>query len=240
MEILSFLQTTAWFAKKDARGIIAFQNTTRSLSWKGENVSNSLSQLFDAVDTLALENFQYYYKKGRQHSLLSRYLRISAWFFGFLGLMCPLLINTGIDVFSEFTKFGYVFLAISGTNLSANALFGGTSGHIRYVSAQLEIEDVIAKFRIRWAHYLCTGEFMSEFAKPVSKTATVETTANPPTVTPSHVLTEAEILHNGFAILHAYANKFNEITIQETKQWTADVGKALADFQSQTKTSPSK
>lgn len=110
----------------------------------------SLSQLFRAVDDLAEAEVSYYYRRRGTRAWISGLARFGAWVFGSIGLLLLLLAATATPDFKAVSQYGYVFLAAAASCLGANSLFGGTEGHIRFVSTQLELEKLITSARIRW------------------------------------------------------------------------------------------
>ena len=48
------------------------------------------------------------------------------------------------------SKLGYVFLAAAAASLAGNELFGGTERHVRYVSTQYRIEELMQQFNLDW------------------------------------------------------------------------------------------
>jgi hypothetical protein len=125
-----------------------FRQKTAGLIWQPEELIASLSTLFDAVDDLAVSEVKYYYNRRWWSSVLSTCSRLLAWLLGTLGLVAP-LIATATNV-PNLTNWGFVLLALSAGLLGLNALFGGTSGHIRFVSAQLKLEQAVTLSRVEW------------------------------------------------------------------------------------------
>ena len=85
--------------------------------------------------------------------------------------------------------------------MAANALFGGTDGHIRFVTTQLEIERIITKSRICWCEYMAS-----------QKVGGVNTSI-------------------GFEKILAYANELHESTIAETGRWGETLLRELAKYE---------
>ena len=121
---------------EDPRRLREFRNATQGLVWDDGKVVESLTQLFRAVDKLAEAEVSYYYRRRGTRAWISGIARLSAWLFGSIGLLLPLLAVTTNPGFKEWTQYGYVFLAAAASCLAANSLFGGTEGHIRFVSTQ--------------------------------------------------------------------------------------------------------
>ncbi len=186
---------------EDPRRLNAFRNSMQGLVWDDGNVVESLTQLFRAVDELAEAEVSYYYRRRGTRAWISGITRLSAWLFGSVGLLMPLLAVTANPEFKEWAQYGYVFLAAAASCLAANSLFGGTEGHIRFVSTQLELEKMIAKARISWCQYL------------------------------SQQGNDNQDSESGFLLIHDYANELHTITISETGHWGETLLKELAMFQ---------
>ena len=186
---------------EDPRRLHAFRNATQGLVWDDGNVVESLTQLFRAVDKLAEAEVSYYYRRRGTRAWISGIARLSAWLFGSIGLLLPLLAITTNPEFKEWTQYGYVFLAAAASCLAANSLFGGTEGHIRFVSTQLELEKMITKARISWCQYLSSQGNDNQDSE------------------------------SGFLLIQDYANDLHTITISETGRWGVALLKELAKFQ---------
>lgn len=128
--------------------------------------------------------------------------RIGAWLLGTVGLLLPLLSGTSAPMFKDWGEYGYAFLAAAASCLAANSLFGGTEGHIRFVSAQLELEKLITAYRIGWYKYLTSGSYETD-----------------------------DSLADGFALILDYANALHTATITETGRWGETLLAEIAKFQ---------
>jgi len=185
---------------EDPRRISAFRNKLEALKWDKQNVVESLSGLFAAVDNLAEAEVNYYYRRRGTRALISGLSRVTAWLLGSIGLLLPLLPD--VQMFKDWEQYGYVFLAGAASCLAANSLFGGTDGHIRFVSMQLQLEKLITASRVNWCKYLAgTHE------------------------------TDAEIAE-GFSLILTYADSLHTATISETGRWGETLLAELAKYQS--------
>ena len=129
-----------------------------ALSWDAANREESLSELFNAIDALAIAELQYYFRRRTTRALISGVTRSAAWAFGTLGILAPLVAATAWLPYPNLASAGYVFLAFAASCLAANALFGGTSGHVRFVTTQLEIERLMTSTRINWCALLASED----------------------------------------------------------------------------------
>lgn len=188
---------------EDPRAMRAFKEALKGLSWDQANLAESLDVLFQAVDDLAIAEVLYYYRRRGTRAWISGISRFAAWVFGTIGLLLPLFAATKHAVFSNFEDYGYVFLGLAASCLGANSLFGGTEGHVRFVSTQLEIERLITQKRIAWFEYLALQDGND---RENSK---------------------------AFALILDYANALHELTIEETGRWGVALLDDLAKYQNQ-------
>jgi hypothetical protein len=86
---------------------------------------STLSQLYGAVDDLAAAEVRYYYRRRMTRAWISGISRLLAWVSGTIGLLLPLLAATANPEFKDLAQYGYVFIAIAASCLTANSLFGG-------------------------------------------------------------------------------------------------------------------
>jgi hypothetical protein len=196
-----------WLRKlrpEDPRRMREFRDDVNGLSWKGEHVLSSLQRLHEAVDRLAEAEVRYYYRRRGTRAWLSGLCRFAAWLCGTVGLLLPLLAATTTTAFKDSGQYGYVFLAAAASALGANSLFGGTAGHVRFVSTQLALEKLITSSRVEWSLYLAT--------------------------TGQSAVTE-ESLKAGFALISAYAMSLYSATIAETGHWAEMLVAELSKFE---------
>ena len=186
---------------EDPARLCVFRNATKGLLWDEEHATESLSKLFRAVDDLAEAEVKYYYRRRTTRAWISGISRFVAWVSGTIGLLLPLLAATANPEFKDVAQYGYVFIAIAASGLAANSLFGGTEGHIRFVTTQLELEKLITKARISWCRYL-------------------ELRAS-----------DSEDYEAGFLLIQDYATELHTTTISETGRWGETIMKELVKFQ---------
>ncbi len=130
---------------EDPERIKAFLEKTASLDWGA--AKESLSTLQSEAFELLNHEVSYYYRIRQSKKSLSGYLRFGMLLFGTLGILAPL---AEAAEFSEVGNYGYLLLAVSGAFLTANNVFGGTTGHARFVTTQLQLEKIIAVGTIKW------------------------------------------------------------------------------------------
>lgn len=115
--------------------------------------------------------------------------RFAGWGLGTIGLLWPLLVATNDPLYFGQGQWGYVFLAGAASAFAANSLFGGTAGHVRFVTTQLVLERLIVSKRLAWSAFL------------------VELAEDP---------TAAK---KGFELISSYASELHAATIAETGNW---------------------
>ncbi len=185
---------------EDPIRIQVFKTAMDALSWAPDDVLTSLNGLFDAIDRLANAELRYYYRRRRTRAWISGLTRLGAWILGSIGLIIPLLASTNKPGFEGIVSYGYVFLAMAGSLLAANALFGGTDGHIRFVTTQLEIERIIIRARIHWCEYMATQKVSDADAS------------------------------KGFEQILTYANELHARALTETDRWGETLLKELKKY----------
>jgi hypothetical protein len=186
---------------EDPDRIRAFRQVMDALSWHPGSELDSLKKLFNAVDDLADAEIRYYYRRRQTRAWISGATRTGAWLSGSAGLVLPLLAASNDSAFDYWVGYGYVFLAMAASLLAANSLFGGTDGHIRFVTTQLEIEKIVTRARVNWCEYLSTQE-----------------NGNPD-------------LKSGFEKIMIYANELHDSTISETGRWGETLMQELTRYE---------
>ena len=170
-----------------------FKTRIRALGWDKDDVVTSLDVLFAALDDLAETEIQYYYRRRGTRALISSVCRILACVLGIPGWLLPLLASANPGKFGGYGPFGYAFLAGAASCLVINALFAGTEGHVRFASAQLDLEKLVITTRVRWCEYL------------------------------SRLHAGRDTTEAGFAIILAYATELHAITLKETARWGENI-----------------
>jgi hypothetical protein len=184
----------AWLRRRnpeDPRRLRAFRDQVKVLEWSDGTFAQSAESLFNAVDDLATAEVSYYFKRRRTRAMLSGGLNLLTWLFGTAGILVP-LIAAANDEWKELNQYGYVGLALAGSFFGANALFGGTSGHMRFVTAQLDLERLITTSRVAFKGYL-------------ARCGTTQLTA--------------ELREAGVKLVEGYATDLYRTVLAETSSW---------------------
>lgn len=134
--------------RHDPQRLKAFQDSLQKMEWKTES-QQALERLFQQLSILIYDDVLYYTSVRNKHRKISAITRILAWALGTVGLLVPLVISADPS-YQKYAGWGYPFLAGAGSVLLLNRLFGSTKGHVRYVTAQLALEHLIAVFNLRW------------------------------------------------------------------------------------------
>jgi hypothetical protein len=130
-----------------------FLDAMSSAPWQGSPES-ALDRTFLALNELIHHEVLFYYAARRRHRRLSTLNRGLAIVLGTAGALAPLLAGADPDRFRHIGAYGYPLLVGAAAMLLVNRLFGATGGHIRYVTAQLQLERLITLFRLNWAEVL--------------------------------------------------------------------------------------
>jgi hypothetical protein len=124
-----------------------FLGATAQIDWTDIS-TDGWKLIFEKCTELVSGEICYYYKSRKSSKRTSFWFRVFALIFGTAGFLAPLLEVAGCK---GAAPFGYLLLAISAALLAANTLFGGTSGHTRYVVAQLNLERILTLMVIEWS-----------------------------------------------------------------------------------------
>lgn len=197
---------------EDPARIARFRERIQRLDWSEQGVEASLTALFAAVDDLAMAELQYYYRRRQTRAVISGVTRTIAWCSGSVGVILPLLAGVPADTIKPLVPYGYAALAVAGSALAANALFGGSDGHVRFVSTQLKLEKLITSARVSWCRFQ------------------------------SEVRQSPEEIQRGFTLIQTFATELHELTLNETGSWgqglLAELGKYEKSIKSGSDTFP--
>ena len=146
-----------------------FREFTIDLDWK--NKEDSLKKLYVGINTLAEAEIEYYYNRRLSKRRLSGLLRTCTLMFFGIGGLFPLIAGANSHL-SPLNAWGYVILGIGAIFLSADKVFIGSSGHVRFVTTQLALEKDLTLFRLKWQKLLANynsansiDEFLDELEK---------------------------------------------------------------------------
>jgi len=160
------------------------------LEWREGSRRASVQALFDASNIWALEQVRYYQRRRARRMVASGTLRGTAIVFATAGVIVPLLAPFFEN---NVAQLGYVLLAIAGGALAANSVFGGTTGHVRSVHAQLALERLILETQAKWC--MLTADWKGDTISD-------------------------EQLDAGFLLIEAYAAAVHETVIAESREWS--------------------
>jgi hypothetical protein len=186
---------------EDPLRLQAFLDVVSAASWQTAP-EDALDKTFVALNQLMHNEVLFYYAARKRHRILSMATRGVAILFGTAGVLVPLLAGADPDRFKHWSAYGYPLLAVATTMLLVNRLFGATGGHIRYVTAQLQLEQLMTIFRLDWAALAMT--------RPGGRD-----------------LVSAE---RALALLRKFALDAYQIIQDETNVWGKSVSEALEEY----------
>src|SRR4051812_24180945 len=130
------------------RRLDMFVASLRDCDWnESGNRLAAMERLFEGLVALTAAEVSYYYRSRRARRRVSFIFRWIGYLFGSAGIIFPLL--TGLlAARQDGTGLGYVLLAVAAAAFAGNQLFGGTQGHVRYVTAQYVLERLITEFEL--------------------------------------------------------------------------------------------
>lgn len=165
-----------------------------------EPLPQRLQRVASALDDLISAEIRYYYRSRKWHARVSAVSRVVAWTTGTIGLLLP-LVGAAADGYATIANWGYVFLGASAAALAANTLFGGSATHARNTAAQLELERLLVRYRLRWLRLQSAADASSD-----SLTAAA------------------------FDLFEQFAEDAATVIAAETDQWSAALQKAIDTY----------
>lgn len=199
-----------WFLKQGPehpKKFDLFREKVSTLKWDGQNARSSLTTMYNELEKLAEAEIKYYFGRRKRQSIISTACRIAGWIFGSLGLLLPLYAATQDAGAAKSVAWGYVSLAVAAAAFGADTLFVGTSGHIRFVAAQLGFEQLMVSTRLAWARYF-SG--LPEEARAL----------------------EPEQVIQGIDLLVSYASAIHTAALAETDVWARAIQEQARTFAS--------
>lgn len=178
-----------------------------------DSSTDVLEKIYMALNDLVYHEVLFYYearKKQRAFSVTTRGLSV---LFGTAGVIIPLLASANPQFFQPIAPYGYPLLAAAASTIAVNRMFGATGGHIRYVTAQLELERIITKFRLEWLEWLSRG-----------------------TITTDNSATVAE----AFELMNRFVDDAYHVIQEETVDWGASISDALREYENRLPKQPEK
>lgn len=136
---------------EDPARIKNFTGALGNLSWTAADYRGSLNKVFEEITDLIQAEIDYYYERRQESRRFSELCRASAWLLATFGLLVPLIYPIlGTEVPESFLWWGYAAFGLAGSVLVADSLFAGTQAHHRNTKTQLEIEQIVAAFTMKW------------------------------------------------------------------------------------------
>ena len=197
---------------EDPERLEKFLSILEEVDWSTGQV-NALNQVFKALNELVHREVLFYYKARKKQRAFSIFTRGLSVILGSVGAMIPLLSAADPVLFKSVTPYGYPFLVGALTLLAVNRMFGATGGHIRYVTAQLELERIVTKFRLDWVQWSSRHIFST---------------------------CRESTLEDAFTLLHAFVDSAYRVIQEETTVWGKSVSEALREYESRLPKQPNR
>lgn len=187
---------------EDPARLQAFLDVVCAAPWQGAPEC-ALKKTFVALNALIYHEVLFYYAARKRHRVLSTVTRGLAILLGTAGIFAPLLAGADPERFKHWSAYGYPLLAGAAAMLLVNRLFGATGGHIRYVTAQLQLEQLMTLLGLDWAAW---------------------------TITRNNAPLDAESKARAMALLRRFAMNAHKIIQDETSVWGKSVSDALDEY----------
>jgi low affinity Fe/Cu permease len=123
----------------------------------GSNDSDALKTYLNAVYDFSVRstqiNIDWYSAKAKPYSKYAQTTRFGAILFVALAGITPLFVGTGMLTASAqiLTQISYIFIGIAALLVGMDKFFGFSSSWMRYITTQITLETLLAKFRFDWA-----------------------------------------------------------------------------------------
>lgn len=182
-----------------------FSDALATLAWDASSTRSSLNVVYRELSTLVLAELRYYYKRRKQAGRKAAFFRFLAWGFGTVGVLVPVIRPVIENPPANFLSVGYLAIALAGSFIVADTVFGGTEGHSRYATTQLRIEHMYSCFSIEWQALLVAYD------------------AQPSAIAATALLARAI----------AYADAFHQSIGSETAEWKVTIKKIQDDLAKQ-------
>ncbi|WP_031482072.1 SLATT domain-containing protein [Maridesulfovibrio frigidus] len=205
---MQFRELKKYFSH-DPRHISKFRMGLKEIVWNEDPVSMSITELFNELDLLVEAEIRYYYRRSKRRAFWSIILRVGMIVCASIGTIIPLMekpipLFLASNSYSFFSGNGYAFLAAAAAFYSANQLFGGTTGHVRFTEAHLKLEKLATSSRIKWYKYLGCSKSGD---KPENN------------------------IRTGFYLINHYAEELYKISLTVTTDWGEHRLSELAKYQ---------
>lgn len=167
---------------------------------------NTITSTYEEVLAKANGSAAWYVKNQKWMKRLSKIIRLlSIVLFG-LGGLIPMINSLLLENQSDLkiVNLGYIAIAIAGTLLLVDKFFGFSSGWIRFITANMEIERMIVEFEMRWK--------IETFGKDLENISEEE----------------GKIM---LTLLMDFVFQINEVMKQETNSWVSEFQSNLAELQ---------
>ena len=124
--------------------------TFPEVSWGPADLEGSLDTVYRWVEGEAVRAIEWYLREKTWKALCSRALRILAIVAATGGAALPFVVRGGSTGF----EWGYFMLAVAAGAMAMDRFFGFSSGWMRYIAAELAIQERLQKLRFQWSSTL--------------------------------------------------------------------------------------
>jgi hypothetical protein len=130
-------------------------NELSHLSWKDEDIEDSLIKLRQYVEAEAQGQIDWYYAKKTPKARLSSGLRLASILLTVIGGLVPIVKATlpagaMAKLPFDFSEAGYLLIGLAAGCFGLDRFFGVSSGWIRYITAAMALEKAVAEYRLGW------------------------------------------------------------------------------------------
>jgi|GEM_PF-2151854 len=125
-----------------------------------KSIAGDPEQLCCLVQEKTIETINWYIKKKWWPKFFSRVLRFFAIVFAIVGGLAPIIGAFFVEhkLGQIDSSWGYVALALSGSFILMDKLFGFSTTWMRFVTTQIQLQQALAEFQMDWAMLKDTDE----------------------------------------------------------------------------------
>lgn len=167
---------------------------------------NTITSTYEEILVKAKGASTWYVKNQKWMKRLSKLIRLFSIILFGLGGLIPMVNSLLLENQSDLkiVNLGYIAIAIAGTLLLVDKFFGFSSGWIRFITANMEIDRMIVEFEMRWK--------IETFGKDLEKISEED----------------GKVL---LTLLMDFIFQINEVMKQETNSWVSEFQSNLAELQ---------
>jgi hypothetical protein len=151
---------------------LAKSGSVEHLPWDPKDVLASLTKAVKFATGEAEGAIAWYLKAKRPKQSAARALRANAVVLAALAGILPML--TQLDVWKAYLNpvFASVFLGVAGACVALDRYFGFSSGWIRYITAELQLRQLLQEFTLDWQAELASWKGLQPTEEQTQKVLT--------------------------------------------------------------------